>query len=87
MGGEIANMDEPFPVSLLLPTILGDTNHVAHGLIGRMPCRNRAHLTRGCSSRGEGRPAAGNAGRTGPAMSPCLRTVPEPHGAAGHSKP
>lgn len=42
----------PFPVSLLPPTILGDTNHVPYGLIGRMPCRNRAHLTRGCSSRG-----------------------------------
>lgn len=28
MEREIANMDEPFPVSLLPPTILGDTNHV-----------------------------------------------------------
>lgn len=77
----------PFPVSLLPPTILGDTNHVPHGLIGRMPCRNRAHLTRGCSSRGAGHPAAGNAGRTGPAMPLCPRTVPGPHDAAGHSKP
>lgn len=42
MERKIANMDEPFPVSLLPPTILGDTNHVPHGLIGRMPCRNRA---------------------------------------------
>ena len=77
----------PFPVSLLPPTILGDTNHVPYGLIGRMPCRNRAHLTRGCSSRGAGHPAAGNAGRTGPAMPLCPRTMPGPHDAAGHSKP
>lgn len=42
MGGEIANMDEPFPVSPLPHAVLGDTYHVPHGLISRMPCRNRA---------------------------------------------